>query len=159
MLGREGTREEKGKGGGGEQRRIPRPFRRLCSTLSDMLTDRRSDARTNLFSIRPMHFKLIVPRSRYPVVILCLVLLKHVAGTIIVAGKSAVYSIFSLSSYGKNHWRRNPRRLRFRKEAVFNIKNRRKEKGEHWCSNAFYLDNVDTLSALKFILTVLLNFY
>lgn len=44
------------------------PFRRLCSTLSDMLTDRQADARTNLFSIRPMHFKLIVPRSRYPVV-------------------------------------------------------------------------------------------
>lgn len=83
-LGRGGTREGKG---GWKQRRIPSPFRRLCSTLSDMLTDRRSDARTNLFSIRPMHFKLIVPRSRYPVVILCLVLLKHKDGTIVVVGR------------------------------------------------------------------------
>jgi len=77
---------QRGKGGMG-QRRIPSPFRRLCSTLSDMLTDRRSDARTNLFSIRPMHFKLIVPRFRYSVVILCLVLLKQ-DGTIIAAGRS-----------------------------------------------------------------------
>lgn len=45
------------------------PFSRPCYPLSDMLTDRQADVRTNLFSIRPMHFKIIVslvPISCWP---------------------------------------------------------------------------------------------
>jgi len=73
--GDEGKRKEaEGETGGGSGESsgaFQDPFRRLRPTLSDMLTDRQADARTNLFSIRPMHFKLIVPpRSRYPAVIL-----------------------------------------------------------------------------------------
>lgn len=62
-----GAREgRRGKGGswGESSGAFQDPFRRLCWTLSDMLTDRQADARTNLSSIRPMHFKLIVLRAR-----------------------------------------------------------------------------------------------
>ena len=40
-----------------------------CPTMSDMPTNRQADARTNLFSIRPMRSKLIVPHFWYVVVI------------------------------------------------------------------------------------------
>jgi len=84
MSGREGKEKEREREREKERERergsgaFQDPFRRLCSTLSDMLTDRQADARANLFSIRPMHFKLIVPRSPYPVIIL-FVSLRHAA--------------------------------------------------------------------------------
>lgn len=61
---REGRRGKGGSSWGESSGAFQDPFRRLCSTLSDMLTDRQADARTNLSSIRPMHFKLIVLRAR-----------------------------------------------------------------------------------------------
>lgn len=93
-----GGEGEGSRAGGGSSSAFQDPFRRLCSTLSDMLTDRQADARTNLFSIRPMHFKLIVPRSLgIPSLFFGRVSLRHAAGTIVPDGeaeKSAHDSIF-----------------------------------------------------------------
>lgn len=66
----------KGNTTGGVGATFQGPFRRPCPTLSDMPTNRQADAWPNLFSIRPMGFKLIVPHFWYAVVILPLCLVK-----------------------------------------------------------------------------------
>lgn len=79
--GKEGQRErerEREREGEGGQRCIPRPIQTAMLDVVRHAHSRQADARTNLFSIRPMHFKLIVPRSPYPVIIL-FVSLRHAA--------------------------------------------------------------------------------